>query len=389
MKKSILGFMMLSLLSLNAHSMDNDQKKYEDLLAKLPSKMRAILKSDLKDPEMVVMPDYQGRDFGKSYSLKNALTPICNILSDFSDKKNLTILDGGTGAGQLTRCFTLLEATVEAVELNPWALETNKNDFKNWIDALYKNKKISEDDYKKMFQSYQVRQGDILKLDLKENTYDLVFLSNVLHFTNPEELDKIIFPTVYKGLKPGGKVVVIAHTPSQNCKELVDYYFDRQKSKVPYPGYAEVNHVLFLVTKKDFIMKPRVPKTLNEPVSLIQPGFYDEQDELKDIPVKKIGKLEEMTAQIGDKFILHNLARGIRVLVDWTDEKRPTIKKHLVFHFFTQGPLKEAMERAGLKVSESYFMDEDGLKIDSVKQSDFLNDTFGSMRVVVSAVKPN
>lgn len=80
--------------------------------------------------------------------------------------------------------------------------------------------------------------GNIANIDIKDR-YDAILIARVLHFMNPEELDKTI-SNLYKTLKPGGRVYAVAITPYvKRFQSFIPEYEKRLREQVLYPGYAK------------------------------------------------------------------------------------------------------------------------------------------------------
>lgn len=404
MKKSLFKVIVLSLIITNAQSMENFQnarkhlqrqkecvKKQEDQLASIPKEIRTILTYTIEKFDLVgELPAYKGQDFGISNVPGPYFFPITESLLYLNGLESPRVCDIGSGCGDISRLFTI-KAKVDAIELIPEIVSHNKKDFKVWADKLLEAKIISKEKFKKMSASYNVQEGDILTLEVPENTYDLVGCLNLPHFLNPKQLDEIFFPKILKMLKPGGRVVLIAHTPQSN-PEIVDYYFSQQKKEVPYPGYIQINESYFALSQGYIQFNPRHPQTLNETVSQVKCGHYDNEKELANLKTINVsrGVGEGYSMKAGEKIIVNFTECGYKKLSDSTDSDREkwVLKSNRICHYFTQGPLKEGAERAGLKVDKSYFMDTYGQPIDKLIQQDFYEDYFRELRVVVVATKP-
>ncbi len=80
--------------------------------------------------------------------------------------------------------------------------------------------------------------GDISEIEI-EDKYDAILVARVLHFMNPEKLNKTV-SKLYNLLKPNGRVYVIAITPYvKRYQKFIKEYEDRlNKGDLLYPGYV-------------------------------------------------------------------------------------------------------------------------------------------------------
>lgn len=192
-------------------------------------------------------------------------------------------------------------------------------------------------------------------------------------------------------LKPGGKIVLIAPTPvTSGSPQIVDFYLEQQKKKVLYPGFMKVNNTQHAKEMKTLFTDPCEPETLDEPLNLVKPGHYNNQSELDGLSTQELKRGTEFQQEGGQKVIIDYVDRGKKILFDLkdTNPSKWTIKYHCNYHCFTPGPLIEALTRAGLKVTDKYFLETNGQRIDTLKKSDFYKPYYKGLRVVVQAIKP-
>jgi ubiquinone/menaquinone biosynthesis C-methylase UbiE len=79
--------------------------------------------------------------------------------------------------------------------------------------------------------------GNIVDMDIKDK-YDAILVARVLHFMNPEDLNKAI-ENMYRALRSGGRVYVVAITPYvKRYQSFIPEYHKRLKQGIEYPGYV-------------------------------------------------------------------------------------------------------------------------------------------------------
>lgn len=83
------------------------------------------------------------------------------------------------------------------------------------VDIVEAIKKYADPDVKLII-------GDILTVDLPENYFDAVFISNFLEHLHSQEEVSFFLDRMYKSLKPGGKIAIIG----PNFKYCYKQYFD-------------------------------------------------------------------------------------------------------------------------------------------------------------------
>lgn len=71
-----------------------------------------------------------------------------------------------------------------------------------------------------------------------ESKYDAILIARVLHYLSPEQMNQAL-AHLYKLLKPGGKIFIIAITPYvRRFQKFIPEYEKRVKQGEPYPGYV-------------------------------------------------------------------------------------------------------------------------------------------------------
>lgn len=210
MKKILFTFTAFTVLSLNAQSteglsifdfamhgqkIEKTRKDTEKLLREIPQEMRSIVRKTIQtEKPLVPLPVYKGQEFGHTSTPGSFTYTTLPLLTELSTMKKPKVLDGGSGAGDITHLFTLF-ANVDALELIPEVTTYNSDFFKAWSQNLYKSNEISEETYKRMVEGYRLANGNILnlkiqekdngdfqKLEVQENTYDLVLFIDLIQF---------------------------------------------------------------------------------------------------------------------------------------------------------------------------------------------------------------
>ncbi len=74
--------------------------------------------------------------------------------------------------------------------------------------------------------------------DLKENHYGAILCSRVFHFLTGDDIDKSL-ANMYRWLKPGGKLYLIADTPFGVWRNFIPVWEANHASNERWPGYME------------------------------------------------------------------------------------------------------------------------------------------------------
>ena len=111
-------------------------------------------------------------------------------------------------------------------------------------------------------QNIEFIEGDIAQGLHVANKYDAILIARVLHFFNPEQLDKTLNNIKFM-LKPGGRVYVIAITPyTKRYEKFIPEYEKRLASNEEFPGYVQS---LYDWLNKDVTSKDQIVKISDEP----------------------------------------------------------------------------------------------------------------------------
>lgn len=339
-------------------------------------------------------PPFQGKDFGFSFPPLSFADTVLEGLEYLSKLKDPIVCDVGAGSGKLIRPFSLLSKKIDAIEINPELAEKNRESFKSWVLNQSMSMKISKERADEMINTYTVIAESFLTAQISSNTYDLIVCSNLIHFFSPVELDEIVFPKLLRISKPRGKIIIIAQPPVGECPEIINYYFrDQEKYKEQdigfkqYPGYHRFNLTYFAkFGGKIIVTDPIQPLTLNETVGMEIPGHHQDQNTLE-----KIRKINVES----DGFSVDWLPNEKEVIIKGPmssklmDRTTSLVKSNRVNHYFTQKPLREALERCGFKTEKTYFIEGNGIKITkALKVADFCDPQNKGIKVVAIATKP-
>jgi tRNA (cmo5U34)-methyltransferase len=113
-------------------------------------------------------------------------------------------------------------------------------------------------------------RGDIRKVDLKENSYDIIMAATVLHHLRTSEEWELVFSKIYKSLRKGGSFWindVIIHENEEMNKMMTRGWCDTMKT---YMTDEEINWCIDQYNKED------TPQTLNLQLDLMKKvGFRE------------------------------------------------------------------------------------------------------------------
>lgn len=162
------------------------------------------------------------------------------------DDATLAFLDFGEGKKVLEIGGAYGNVMLEAMHRNPkTTYHLNDLDSRHLSIAAYRLQ--SKLDQKKIkldgVQHIQFIYGDITQPKWKPNEeYDAILIARVLHFLNPEQMDRAL-SNIYRSLKPGGRVFIITITPYVNrYKAFIPEFEKRLKAGQKYPGYIKSLH---------------------------------------------------------------------------------------------------------------------------------------------------
>lgn len=216
-KYIILNFIFIMILSISAVSYAFEEINFNDAINQYEN-------LDIKMPESE--PDGRTQTLNK----KGATSPLLDnaTLSFIEFGKNKKVLEVG-GAYGLVMSKMLKQYPDTTYHIN----DLDKRHL--LIAANYlKNQEISEKILKNK-TSFIV--GDSAEMHY-ENEYDAILVARVLHFMNPDELNKTV-NNLYNALKPGGRVYVIAITPYvKRYRNFIEEYEKRVARKEEYPGFV-------------------------------------------------------------------------------------------------------------------------------------------------------
>jgi SAM-dependent methyltransferase len=146
-----------------------------------------IIENDVNDNNMINELELERNALDKS----NRYTAL--KLAKFFMNKNIdTILDIGTGSGIFIKMFLKFRKNINAHCIDK-------------AETLNLLKKSIEE--KSFLDRITFIPGDLRTVDIGNNLYDIVLLSNILHFFNKNEIIEII-KKVYLSLKKGGIIII-------------------------------------------------------------------------------------------------------------------------------------------------------------------------------------
>ena len=130
-----------------------------------------------------------------------------------NDKKRITWEEiAGFIYERLSKPVSILDPAAGKCELinsikseDRWAVDLNEYFIKKYADPKVK-----------------IVIGDVLKVELPENHFDAVFISNFLEHLNSQEQVAELLEKMYRCIKPGGKIAIIG----PNFKYTYRQYFD-------------------------------------------------------------------------------------------------------------------------------------------------------------------
>jgi glycosyltransferase involved in cell wall biosynthesis/precorrin-6B methylase 2 len=131
----------------------------------------------------------------------------------------MKVLDVGTGRGELAVKCAMTGAEVTAIDYSPAAIKIAKGNLKHKDNQIQKR--------------VEFRLMNAKDLDFPDNSFDLVFLIDVVEHLYPEEA-KQAFREIERVLKPGGKLIL--HTPNawliNSLYFLAKFLFNWRKQEV-------------------------------------------------------------------------------------------------------------------------------------------------------------
>lgn len=156
--------------------------------------------------------------------MDNPLDPISiEFINDTKMKANPVVFEIGAGTGLAS-------------------LEALKNGATVWVNDLEAKhlNLFAEKVPAKFAKNYKLVPGDFPDaLTLPKDTFDNILAIRVLHFFDPQKLEKAI-QSMYASLKPGGKVYILVASPFHPAwPSFVPEYESRIKKGDPFPGYTE------------------------------------------------------------------------------------------------------------------------------------------------------
>lgn len=165
--------------------------------------------------------------------------------------KNL--LDIGCGGGN----YTLMMLT-KIPNLNCTLVDLSKS----MLDKAFE--RVSQ----QTNNTVEVLQGDIRKVELKDNHYDIILAGAVLHHLRDNKDWTTTFKKLFKLLKPGG-CLMISDLITQDTKLLNDYTWERYGDYLEKLGGKEYRQKVL-----DYVEKEDSPRSMNYQLELMkQVGF--------------------------------------------------------------------------------------------------------------------
>ena len=166
-----------------------------------------------KDHSMRDDPEYRENFLMGMFNNAMAAAPELVRAIDLKGKKTLLDLGGGPGTYAIHFCMH-----------NP--------DLKAWVFDLPTTRPFAEKTIKRFDQEASVSftGGNFLKDDL-DGTYDVVWLSHILHGESPEDCEKLVKKSV-SALNPGGFIII--H----------DFILDNSKTSPLFPALFSLNMLL-------------------------------------------------------------------------------------------------------------------------------------------------
>ena len=202
--------------------------EYEEEIKKLQKNFNFEETFEKKLEEVIEPPNNDG-----FISTLNSMGFMRNEITDIYSKEflsfseNKKVLEIGAAYGVLSLECLKNGSTVYANDLDPKHL------------LILQEKWKKEKNYKK--ESLKLVQGSFPnEFDFPENTFDAISIIRVLHFFHPNEIQNSM-KTLFKWLKPGGKLFVLNETPFlKNTQKFIPIYENRLKSNsIEWPSFCE------------------------------------------------------------------------------------------------------------------------------------------------------
>lgn len=175
-------------------------------------------------------PEKDGRY--QTFNKRGAATPETNtILDDFitdvaHDKKRVLQLEGAFG-----------HVTLRAIEAGVHDFIVTDSDPRHLAVIARRLSTILLDNQKALKLFHGTFPRDFKSFD--SNTFDTILLNRVIHFMTPQETTTTL-KEVFRLLKPGGKVFIVAITPYvKRFETFIPLYKKRLLLKYDHPGYVK------------------------------------------------------------------------------------------------------------------------------------------------------
>ncbi len=113
-------------------------------------------------------------------------------------------------------------------------------------------------------QNVEILQGDIRKVRLKENHFDIILAGAVLHHLRDDKDWEATFYKLYKVLKPGG-CLMISDLITQDTEQLNDYTWERYGDYLEELGGKDYRKKVL-----DYVDKEDSPRSMNYQLDLMK-----------------------------------------------------------------------------------------------------------------------
>lgn len=224
-------------------------KEELDVSKWLDSRSRESLTNAVRDKisqeskERLLRNDDSPIDYGYSFPGLNCVKESClkEIRTYFNENgRRPQVADIGAGFGLMTWKLLAAGAKVDAIEMQkPSAQELLKR-LKKVNPYFWEEEYLDE-----ILQVYPDNALNLLEKEVFKEKYDFIWISQVIHFLNPNDIIKLksIFQQV---LKPGGKIFIDANNPytfqSIDKEQIVLKAYNNAKEKnINFPGFLTIN----------------------------------------------------------------------------------------------------------------------------------------------------